>query len=76
MLEFVLSFFVRGIEKSIRQYLSDRKLDKEFYKVCEEHKKAYEGLMATLNNIEKKEEISRLVNCLNNYLNLRISAEN
>ena len=54
---------------TVGQYYSlNKKLEKEFDKSCEEDEKA--------SDIEKKKEISKLVNCLNNYLELRNYAEN
>lgn len=64
-----------GIAVAVGLYLYERRLMKENVRECEKNERAYEELMVILNDIEKKEEISKLVTCLNNYLYLRTKAE-
>lgn len=69
MLEYI-SFGAMGVGAGVAvgQYFFDKMLKKEHDRVCEENERIF-------NEFDYKIEISRLINCLNNYLDLRISAD-
>ena len=63
-----------GVAAGVGIHLLEKKSYKTFERVCED-KRAYEKLMTTFDGTEKREELSKLVTCLDNYLDLRIRAE-